>query len=1024
MQFRSGHIIRSFAAAFLLLGMTFGQVIMLSPREGDVTKLHRIAVTVAGKAGAAADLFINDEHAATGEFRIDGKLDFLNIPVPDGPVNVRVDAVGSRGRIFSVNRNMHILGPAHEVVSLEENLECVADGSSLKHVELEIRDAWGFRLDHLKIASVSITSGSIAEPDFDDMSAGHQLAIDSGILRVPIKAPVKPGTAVIEVNIDGLIQQFPIRFARPIEPLILTGFANGALMSNDDGFEDYELAGQDIVSRKGTILDGDHASLRGRTAFYARGTFLEEYRVTASFDSDRKKQNQLEDDDDPASQYSLYGDAGQIMYDVQTNSKLFVRVENDKAYAVLGDYRTDLQDTEFASYNRTLNGLYTQYKSGAFQVTGFGAETDRGMSLKRIRGEGISGFYYLGDTDITRFSDKVVLETRDKYHSEKVLDLQPMIRYHDYDIDYEDGTLFFKQPVPSIDENGNPVTIVVSYEMAHDGPQNLIGGMRIKGRISGIDLGTTLVAEEQEPGNYSLLGLDVRAPVNDWLTVRAELAASKHSDETDDNINGLAYKTEFIARPQDDLTLEGYYREVDSSFVNMSQNSGKSERDTRKYGVSASYKNMKKGTLNSEFWQEEKNPGLSAETTKRVFTLDYEKVLNSRGSFAVGFENAYRTSGDESSESSLLTGKYSHKLNDKLTGSLEYYQNLKSEDQSKPTSLLLGMGWEMTEKIRLFFKHRIIDSRSKPNETVFGFESKVRENTDFTGKYEMGGALGEDRAKATIGLRNKWTVRPDLTFNLAFENTATIDSFQTATQDHNAVSMAYEYLPEAPYKSSGKFEHRQDDTTVKKVFTFGGSMRLFQGFSGITRLEHSHTDYRKEVSEEVVKGRYQFGIAYRPDQHDLFTVLAKLEYATERNSHVNPDVRSDRLIFSTHGYYQPRQELEFGVRAARRFVLEEEGDLFDDENAVNYFGLRTEYDWTTRWSTALDLRLLNMDATNEWEFGNALEVNYLVYKNIQLGAGYIFNRYDDPDFSQLDQSLSRFYINFNVKFSETIFDWR
>ena len=53
---------------------------------------------------------------------------------------------------------------------------------------------------------------------------------------------------------------------------------------------------------------------------------------------------------------------------------------------------------------------------------------------------------------------------RDRFRTEVVLDSRSMARHLDYNIDYLQGTLFFKQPGRSRDMSLNPVCIVVDDE--------------------------------------------------------------------------------------------------------------------------------------------------------------------------------------------------------------------------------------------------------------------------------------------------------------------------------------------------------------------------------------------------------------------------------------------------------------------------------------------------------------------------------------------------------------------------------
>ncbi len=83
----------------------------------------------------------------------------------------------------------------------------------------------------------------------------------------------------------------------------------------------------------------------------------------------------------------------------------------------------------------------------------FGSVTNRKVVQEEIRAQGISGYYYLSQNNLVTGSEKVRIEVRDRFHSEIVISRKEKSRYSDYDVDYPQGTLYFKQPVP---EPGSP----------------------------------------------------------------------------------------------------------------------------------------------------------------------------------------------------------------------------------------------------------------------------------------------------------------------------------------------------------------------------------------------------------------------------------------------------------------------------------------------------------------------------------------------------------------------------------------
>ena len=79
---------------------------------------------------------------------------------------------------------------------------------------------------------------------------------------------------------------------------------------------------------------------------------------------------------------------------------------------------------------------------------------------EEIPGDGTSGLYQLNNNIIPN-SETITIETRrDRFRSDKIIEKRELRRYQDYNIDYNDGTLFFKFPISSRDRNFNPNIIV------------------------------------------------------------------------------------------------------------------------------------------------------------------------------------------------------------------------------------------------------------------------------------------------------------------------------------------------------------------------------------------------------------------------------------------------------------------------------------------------------------------------------------------------------------------------------------
>lgn len=1024
------HIFRTLLIISLSVSAAFAQMLILSPAENSVTNLNRIAVSVMGKPSAETKLFINNELVSTGKIRIDGVFDFLNVKVPDGPISLRVEAKGALDRLYSAERNIHILGPVKEILPYEDRIEIPAGGKDSKTIKYEVRDEWGYRLDHLKVATIELEKGKILNEDIDSLNAGIQIPVKDGIIEIEVSSAQSPGRAILRTEIMGEAFDQTIRYTTEKHPFIVVGSVSGAAgnyqdFGGSDDTPDVEEWRQDSTSIFGMPVMGG-----GRAAVYAKGTIFDKFGLTVSFDSKRNYEDEFYRDIDPDEQYAVYGDASTLTYDAQSQSPLFVKLEHNESSLVYGDFNTGLTQSEFTAYNRTFNGFVADIKDKDHAVRGFATLTDREMKLDEIRGEGTSGYYYLSEINITELSDKVVIITRDKYHSEKIIAYKEMIRYQDYSINYEDGSIMFKQPVASVDENGNPVTINIAYEHQSGKRNSFVGGIKYDGTFfDKLKVGALAVMEEQDTSNYYLVGVNTTLPITKWMSLKGEYALSSTPQIAGTALNGQAYKVEMQIKAKDFFKANAYFRSVDSSFVNNSQSGSANENGASKYGVKGVVGNKITGLLSTEYYMQRNKMGTVNENSAEVLNVTYKRDITEKADFLLAYENAKRNDNAAqdsvySRQSSIIRAKFNYKILEKLTGFVERDQNLVTGDQSKPTFTGIGLKYSITEKIAVLAKYKRIEGETPGNQIVFGLDTKVGDNTDISGKYEIGGATGNDRNRATIGLKNKWAVTDDFTLNFAYENVSSSDHFETPTVDHQALSVAYEYLPELPIKTSGKYEFNIKKETIQNNLMLNVDLKVLNGLAIIAKTVNSRVDYRENDNDYTVKSNSQLGLAYRPERSDYYNALLKTAYVVDKNTHVSNPVNQQRFIVSTHHYWQPLDKLEIGFRYAYRVITDEEIGLFKDRVSTHFFAMRLEYDLSLKWYAANDLRFIHLMPVNETQISSAIEVGYLVTNNLQVGVGYAFNSFEDPDFSTQNYTLRNFFLTMHMKFSEDIFNWK
>ena len=233
-----------------------------------------------------------------------------------------------------------------------------------------------------------------------------------------------------------------------------------------------------------------------------------------AYDSAREKEDardRLQGHDRARPYYLLYGDGTEQRFEAASQNKLYLKIERRQFVALFGDFDTGFTVTELTQYNRSLSGVRSDFAGERVSVSGFAARTDTGLVQDELRGDGTSGLYRLSRAPIVIGSDKLRIEVRDRFEITHVVETHELSRFIDYDLDYERGTIFFKEPVQSRDQNLNPVFIVADYEVRTGGEDETAAGVRVATKLAGdkIELGASAVFEGAQAGDTRIVGTDL-----------------------------------------------------------------------------------------------------------------------------------------------------------------------------------------------------------------------------------------------------------------------------------------------------------------------------------------------------------------------------------------------------------------------------------------------------------------------------------------------------------------------------------
>ena len=392
------------------------------------------------------------------------------VDLRDGPNQLRAVVSDSRGEIVSrIAREVHFAGPPVRGELLENRSQLLADGKSKPMLRVRMLDRWSHpaRLDTVGAYRVEPPYRSWWE--VEALTANQLVAVGNrepvyrvgadGIAEIELEPTTRAGEVELALKYENQREQeLRVWLSPAARDWILVGLADATI--------GYNSVRQNMIAAERAGHEEDYYQ-DGRLAFFAKGRIKGEFLLTLAFNSDvdeKEAESRLYGAIDPQRFYTLYGDANEQRFEVSSQRRLYLKLERNQFAALFGDYDTGLTVTELGRYSRSFNGLKSEYQGRNLSYTAFAADHAQAFMKDEFQGDGTSGLYPLARQDIVINSDKVVLETRDRFQQDVVLDSRTLQRHLDYNIDYLRGTLFFKQPVPSRDSLFNPVFIVVDYE--------------------------------------------------------------------------------------------------------------------------------------------------------------------------------------------------------------------------------------------------------------------------------------------------------------------------------------------------------------------------------------------------------------------------------------------------------------------------------------------------------------------------------------------------------------------------------
>ena len=1011
------------------------------PAAEAVPAIPSIKVAVQHLPAQRVDLLING--AVVGPLNFDGASTntaktvalsrWRGVDLRDGQ-NELIAVVRDEGgaEVQRLARSIHYSGGAVRAELVREASTLIADGRTRPTIALRMIDASGKPARPGTLGAFRVEAPYRSWWEVESLDDNKLVAVgereptfsvdEDGLARLELEPTTQAGTAIVRLRFnERRTQEIRVWLEPQARDWILVGIAEGtaAHKTISDNMQSAEQAG----------LEEGYAD-DGRVAFFAKGAIKGDFLVTAAYDSSREhefEKDRLLGVVEPDRFYTLYGDATEQRFEAATTRKLFLKLERRQFAALFGDFETGLTVTELSRYSRTFTGFKSDYAGEHFGYTAFAAESGQGYVKDELQGDGTSGLYRLSRRPLIVNSDKIRIEVRDRFRSEVIVEKRELTRFIDYSIDYLNGAIFFKQPVPSRDENFNPLFIIAEYEVLNGGEEQLTAGGRAAVKLADdqVEIGASFIEEGAATGDARVGGADLRWRIGAATELRAEFAQSE-SDEP--GIEGAAaYLTE-LTHLTDKLDARVYVREQERDFGVGQQLS--TEAGTRKIGVDGRYRLSEQLLIEGETYRQE------------VLTTGAERELVSAEMRREADDYSIGAGARHVADTGLASGatQSQHAF---VNGSLDLFKDLftvrasqdlalggKNGSVDFPTRSLLGLDYNWRADTTFFAEYEHAEGDVlRTDMTRIGVRTTPWERAQLQSSMNQEATEYGPRVFANVGLTQGWQLDERWGFDLGVDQSRTVSGEQIEPLNENVPlasgSLNGDFLATfvgAMYRSdlwtfTSRLESRTSDDEDRLVASGGFYREPAAGHA--FSLAVQWFDSRFADSSEAMAGDIQLAWAYRPVASE-WIVLNRLDLKHDSRNDALAEFESARAVNNLNSNWQLDGRTQLGVQFGARYVR----STFDDERYSGFsalYGVDMRRDLTDRFDVGVHGTMLNSMSADVSDQAVGVDVGMTLARNMWISIGYNFAGFRDDDFEASRYTAQGPFIKFRMKADQDTF---
>ena len=968
-----------------------------------------------------------------------------------------------------------------------------ADGRSIATIEGQLLDGAGNRSSRDAIVTLKTTDGEFVGVDASPEQPGFQVKAQQGIFKASLRSSLKAQNVRVQAQLGNVDSFTQVVFETDLRSSVVTGVVDLRLGKRGT---DYYQSFRDFLP-----VDRDNSTELGfRSSVFATGKvggwlFTGAYNSSRNLNQTCDRTSSLFRDTQFCEQaYPVYGDSSTSQVLTPSQDSLYAKFERTAPSGLggvdsfmWGDFNTEelaTRSQEFTATNRQLHGFKTNYNFGNLQATAIYGNNLQGFQRDTLAPDGTSGNYFLSRRILLPGSENVFVEMEELNRPGTVLARTQLNRGNDYEIDYDRGTLLFRQPLlrTDVDKFGQVLVrrIVVTYQYDNqDNASNLFAG-RLRYHLNrGLNqeswLGASYLYQNQGVRDFELYGADALVSLSPKTNLIAEYAHSRNNSDVVGEVGGSAYRFEATSELLQGISGRAYYRKADTGFANDATISFVAGQT--RYGAQLGGKVSQSTRFRLQYDHEDNEgtaprilntledllaprtqalPGAAVDNSLTTIsagiqqqlgkaTIDVDLLHRDRTDRLV--EQATGTSDQLRSRSAdSVRSRLNFPLTDKLAFVAQNELTLSDNtDAVYPDRTVLGLNYAIVPGINLRLGQQFYSRGQFAGQSITSFdvdgEYKVGSDTSLTGRYGILNGANGMTIQGALGLNQRWQISPGLRMDLAYEHvfgnfagiTGAGNQFiQPFASGQSASSLGFaggdsysaglEYSDGKNFQASARYQHRSSSGGNNTVISAGASGKISPALTALVRYQQAGSSNLK-LSGIADTANLKLGIAFREPDNDKFNALLRYEYRQ------NPSTIPDTILLGSGTGSEDHTFAGEAIYAPNwqwefygKYALRNSTSyLANDLVGTNTVNLaQVRATYRLGFSTDLVGEARWINQGNYSETGFVAELGYYLSPNLRLAGGYVFGRVEDRDFSGT-RSAEGPYLGLTLKLNE-LFD--